>query len=110
MLKLENVWTCAINRDAKGTNSPFKKVPQWVYENEDTMKEIAKLADSTLIKMEANEKKILSEIDKLMLVTIPRCIERHRQKDKRFLANTKHAKNPKIYNQGEEASRGKNSQ
>ena len=52
-IKLLNVWTCSVNRKAKGIKAPFKRLPAWLFEEEEFMAKIALEASSTLEKMKA---------------------------------------------------------
>ena len=58
LLKLENVWMPAINRNAKGVKSPYKKIPKLIYDNPDAMQGINNLARTCVEEMKKKPTKV----------------------------------------------------
>ena len=92
VLKLEKVWNCAINRDAKGVNSPYKKIPDWIYENDEAMEGIAEIAMRAWRRIEHDDKQVLHTVDKLMVEHIPNFLKRFKKEKIRYVSSIKHSK------------------
>ena len=63
-ITLHQVWTCAVNRQAKGIRAPYQRLPVWLFSNIEFMTTIADLATSTLANMSLPDSSITQLWDK----------------------------------------------
>ena len=54
-ITLLDVWTCSVNREAKGIKAPFRRFPAWLFDEDDFMATIAVRAQQTLEKMSTSK-------------------------------------------------------
>ena len=94
LLKLENVWMPAINRNAKGVKSPYKKIPKLIYDNPDAMQGINNLARTCVEEMKKKPTKVGTLFNALLENKIPKYVEKFKRKIQKKVAWMEHNKIP----------------